>query len=82
MLVHEVGESVFLHVHLESQGEQIAGKHSVEQLQRLPQHLLGEDHLPHVKTDLRETRREREKATVLDLVGSNGKFWETTYLKS
>lgn len=51
-LIHITGESVFLNVGLEKQGDEVARKHMVEELQRLPQHFLGKQHLAHVEIDL------------------------------
>lgn len=52
LLIHITGESVFLNVGLEKQGDQVARENTVKELQSLPQHFLGRQHLAHIEIDL------------------------------
>lgn len=83
LLIHVTEVSLFLDVGLETQGDQVGGKHSVEELQGLPQRLLGEHHLAHVETDLwgRDEQRFRSQAALcqrsvfLGVLSEKGNLW-------
>lgn len=75
LLIHVTEVSLFLDVGLETQGDQVGGKHSVEELQGLPQRLLGEHHLAHVETDLWGRDEQRFRSQVA--CASDPYSWES-----